>query len=41
LSRSTNSRQVVVEQAGHRIQDEQPDVIVSAIREVLESSRRW
>ena len=41
LSRSTSSRQVLVEQAGHRIQDEQPEVIVSAIREVLESSRRW
>jgi hypothetical protein len=39
LSRSTNSRQMVVEQSGHYIQDDQPDVVVSAIRDVLESNR--
>jgi pimeloyl-ACP methyl ester carboxylesterase len=35
LSRSTNSRQIVVEQSGHNIQDEQPDAIVSAVRRIL------
>jgi pimeloyl-ACP methyl ester carboxylesterase len=36
---STNSRRVVASASGHRIQLEEPDVVVEAVRQVIESVR--
>lgn len=37
---STNSRQMIAENSGHAIEIERPDVIVSAIRQVVEAVRK-
>jgi pimeloyl-ACP methyl ester carboxylesterase len=36
---SQNSEQIIAEDSGHYIQEEQPDVVIDAIREVLEAAR--
>jgi len=36
---STNSKHIVVDQAGHNIQFEKPDVVVEAILDVVEEAR--
>jgi pimeloyl-ACP methyl ester carboxylesterase len=40
LMLSSNSRRIVVEGSGHRIQSDRPDVVVDAIRDVVQKSRR-
>jgi pimeloyl-ACP methyl ester carboxylesterase len=39
LTLSSNSKRIVAEGSGHRIQNDQPDVVVAAIRDVVERSR--
>ena len=41
VSRSPRGRQVIAEKSGHLIYQDQPELVVSAIREVVEESRRW
>ena len=37
--RSQNAKQVVVEDSGHYVQVEQPDLVIDAIRRVVEAAR--
>lgn len=39
LTRSSNSKRIVVEGSGHMIQNDRPDVVIAAIRDVVEKSR--
>lgn len=39
LTRSSNSKRIVVEHSGHRIQNDRPDVVIAAIRDVVWQSR--
>ena len=39
-SRSTNSKHIIAEKAGHVIQRDEPELIVDAIRQVVEATRR-
>lgn len=39
-SRSTNGRQIIAEKAGHVIQKDEPELVVDAIRQVVEAARR-
>lgn len=39
LTRSSNSKRIVVENSGHMIQNDQPDVVIAAIRAVVEKCR--
>ena len=41
LSRSTNSRRIVAQGSGHYVHDEQPDLVIAAIRETVENSRQY
>jgi len=38
LGRSSNSHRVVAEGSGHRVQDDRPDIVIAAIREVVGTS---
>jgi pimeloyl-ACP methyl ester carboxylesterase len=38
LTRSSNSRRVVAERSGHIVQDDRPDLVIAAIREVVGSN---
>jgi len=40
LTHSPNSKRIVVENSGHRIQNERPEVVIAAIRDVVEKSRQ-
>ncbi len=40
LTHSSNSKRIVVENSGHRIQNERPEVVIAAIRDVVEKSRQ-
>jgi len=40
VSRSTNSKYVVAEKAGHVIQRDEPELIFNAIRQLVEATRR-
>jgi pimeloyl-ACP methyl ester carboxylesterase len=40
LRLSSNSRRIVVQGSGHRIQNDRPDVVVDAIRDVVQRIRR-
>ena len=40
LTRSTRSKQIVAEGSGHAIHRAQPEVVVAAIREVVEATRQ-
>lgn len=40
LTHSSNSKLIVVENSGHRIQTERPEVVIAAIRDVVEKSRK-
>ncbi len=40
LTHSTNSKRIVVEGSSHRIQTERPEVVIAAIRDVVERSRQ-
>ena len=40
LSRSSKDKRIVVEGAGHVIQEERPDAVVAAIRELTSASRQ-
>jgi pimeloyl-ACP methyl ester carboxylesterase len=39
LTRSSNSQRIVVDNSGHRIQNDRPDEVIAAIRDVVEGSR--
>ena len=39
LTRSSNSKRIVVERSGHRVPSDRPDVVIAAIRDVVEQSR--
>ena len=39
LTRSSNSKRIVVELSGHRVQNDRPDVVIAAIRDVVEQTR--
>ncbi|MDQ3747750.1 MAG: hypothetical protein M3367_01860 [Acidobacteriota bacterium] len=39
-SRSTNSKHIFAEEAGHVIQRDEPELIVNAIRQLVEATRR-
>ena len=37
---STNGTQIIAEQSGHYVQNDQPDLVVQAIRQVVEAARQ-
>jgi hypothetical protein len=37
--RSENAKQIIVEESGHYIQVEQPDLVIETIRQVVEAAR--
>jgi pimeloyl-ACP methyl ester carboxylesterase len=37
LDRSSNSRRIVADDSGHVVQDDRPDIVIAAVREVIES----
>jgi len=39
LTRSSNGKRIVVEDSGHRVPNDRPDVVIAAIRAVVEQSR--
>ena len=39
LTRSSNAKRIVVEDSGHRVPNDRPDVVIAAIRAVVEQSR--
>lgn len=39
LTRSSNSRRIVVERSGHRVHNDRPDVVIAAIRDIVTQSR--
>ena len=41
VSRSTNGKQIISEKAGHVIQQDEPELVVDAIRQVVEATRKW
>jgi pimeloyl-ACP methyl ester carboxylesterase len=41
VSRSLKGRQVIAEKSGHFIHQDQPELVVSAIRDVIEEYRKW
>ena len=40
LTRSTNSKQIIAEGSGHAIHQDQPEVVIAAIREVVDATQR-
>ena len=40
LTRSSNSKRIVVDNSGHRVQNDRPDEVIAAIHDVVERSRR-
>jgi pimeloyl-ACP methyl ester carboxylesterase len=39
--RSSSGKQIIAEKSGHHIQFDQPDLVIDAIRQVVEATRRW
>jgi pimeloyl-ACP methyl ester carboxylesterase len=39
LTRSTSGQRIVAEGSGHYVHDEQPDLVITAIRKVFENRR--
>jgi pimeloyl-ACP methyl ester carboxylesterase len=40
LSHSSNSKRIVAQGSGHRVQDDRPDVVIAAIRDLIKGSGR-
>ena len=39
-SRSSNGKQIIAEKAGHGIQNDEPELVVNAIRQVVEATQK-